>query len=95
MLDGAFTSQGLEGLQLNQALMFKDSKFKYWFKNPSEGGFQLGVLPDFDTKYTGIRIVNPKGVEGSEYDPTQPTYLQFYDTRLVSKELLQDYSTLI
>ena len=95
VLDGAFTSQGLEGLQLNQALMFKDSKFKYWFKNPSEGGFQLGVLPDFDTKYTGIRIVNPKDVEGYEYDPTQPTYMQFYDTRLVSKEQLQDYSTLI
>ena len=95
VLDGAFTSQGLEGLQLNQALMYKDSKNKYWFKNPSEGGFQLGVLPDFDTKYTGIRIVNPKGVEGYEYDPTQPTYLQFYDTRLASKEQLDDYSKLI
>ena len=95
VLDGAFTSQGLEGVQLNQALMFKDSKFKYWFKNPSEDGFQLGVLPDFDTKYTGIRIVNPKDVEGYEYNPEQPTYLQFYDTRLASKEQLEDYSALI
>ena len=95
VLDGALTSQGLEGLQLNQALMFKDSKFKYWFKNPSKDGFQLGVLPDFDTKYTGIRIINPKGVEGYDYNPNQPSYIQFYDTRLVSKEQLQDYSTVI
>ena len=95
VLDGAFTSQGLEGLQLNQALMFKDSKFKYWFKNPSEDGFQLGVLPDFDTKYTGIRIINPKDVEGYEYNPNQPSYIQFYDTRLVSKDQLEDCSKVI
>lgn len=93
--DGAFTSQGLEGLQLNEALMFKDSKFKYWFKNPSEDGFKLGVLPDIDTDHTGIRIVNPKNVEGYKYNPNQPSYLQFYDTRLTSKEQLGDYSKLI
>lgn len=97
VLDGAFTSQGYEGLQFSHVLKRDDSPFKYWFKNPS-GPIALGVLSDINEvnkKYAGIRIVNPKGVEGYEYDPNMPTYVQLYDTRLTSKEQLQDYGQLI
>lgn len=95
VLDGAFTSQGYEGIQLNHALKWKDSCFKNWFKNPSENGYEIGTLSDTDNKNTGIRIVNPKGVKGYKYDPSMPTYIQFYDTRLVSDEQLKDYGKLI
>lgn len=95
-LDGAFTSQGFEGVQLNHALKHKDSPFRSWFKNPpSSGSYGLGALPDTDNSHTGVRVVNPMGVEGYKYDPTMPTYVQLYDTRLTSKDQLEDYGKLI
>ena len=97
VLDGAFTSQGYEGVQLNHAIKHKDSPFKYWFKNPGEDGYALGVLSDDKEadKYTGIRVVNPKNSYDYEYDPNMPTYIQFYDTRLASEEQVRDRSKLI
>ncbi len=97
VLDGAYTSEGLEGIHLNETLQFKDSKFKYWFKNPPADGIKkLAVLPDnYDNSTTGIRVVNPKGANGYKYDPERPTYIQFYDTRLTSEEQLNDFGTLI
>ena len=97
VLDGAFTSQGYEGVQLNHALRWKDSPFKYWFKNPGNDGYALGVIPDDPEarKYTGIRIVNPKHSEDYEYNPEMPTYIQFYDTRLASKDQIEDKGRLI
>ena len=98
-LDGAFTSQGYEGIQLNHALKWKDSPFKDWFKvskdNDGKVNFKLAVLPDSDNKYTGIRIVNPSGVEGVPYDSNKPSYIQFYDTRLASERQLSDSTKLI
>ena len=97
VLDGAFTSQGYEGLQFNHALKHPDSPFKYWFKNPGKDGYSLGVLSDNKEadKYTGIRIVNPKHSADYNYDPTMPTYIQFYDTRLASDDQVQDKGKLI
>lgn len=97
VLDGAFTSSGYEGVQLKHALKHKDSPFKYWFKNPENDGYALGVLSDDEEtdKYTGIRIVNPKHAPGYDYNPNMPTYIQFYDTRLVSKEQLEDKGKII
>ncbi len=95
VLDGAFTSQGYEGTQFNHALRHPDSPFKYWFKGADENGYQIGVLPNTDNKYTGIRIVNPKDVQGYKYNPDMPTYIQFYDTRLASEEQLKDQGKLI
>ncbi|MCD8025340.1 MAG: hypothetical protein LUE64_07385 [Candidatus Gastranaerophilales bacterium] len=94
VLDGAFTSQGYEGLQLNHAMKWSNSPFKYWFKNPSDSGYELGVLSDTDNSNAGIRIVNPKGVAGYNYNPDMPTYVQFYDTRLADDQL-NDYGSLI
>ncbi len=95
--DGAFTSQGYQGVQLNHAMKWEDSPFKYWFKNPGQNGYQIGVLsdiPEVNQKYTGIRVVNPKnGLK--KYNPELPTYIQFYDTRLVSEKQLKDTSKLI
>ena len=96
--DGAYTSQGYQGLQLNHAMKWKDSTFKYWFKNPSNSGFAIGVLsdlPEVNEKYTGIRIVNPKNDVTYKYNPEMPTYVQFYDTRLASKEQLNNKGKLI
>ncbi len=95
VLDGAFTSQGYEGVQFNHAVHNPDSPFKYWFKSPSEEGFQIGVFPNKDTEHIGIRVVNPYNVEGYTYNPDMPTYIQFYDTRLASKEQLEERGKLI
>ena len=99
VLDGAFTSQGYEGLQLNHAMKWFDSPFKDWFKvskdNDGNASFKLAVLPDNANENAAVRIVNPKNVEGVKYDKTKPSYIQFYDKRLATKEQLSDADKLI
>ncbi len=96
VLDGAFTSQGYEGLQFNHAMKWgEDSPFKYWFKNPSDDAYKLAVLSDSDNSHTGIRIVNPYKAKGYDYDPNMPSYIQFYDDRLTDKSQLEDKGHLI
>lgn len=88
--DGAFTSQGLQSPLVQHVLKWGEkSPYYNWLK--IESGLALGVLPDIDGSeavnpynHIGIRLVN--GKNSSNYDQTKPTYIQFYDDRLLSEE---------
>jgi len=98
--DGAFTSQGLQSPLVQHVLKWGEkSPFYHWLK--IDGRISLGVLPDVSEidgenpyEHIGVRLVNAKG---KNYDKTKPTYIQFYDNRLLSKdkqnngELIFDY----
>ncbi len=90
--DGTFTSQGLKSPQFQHVLKWgKKSPYYNWFKLGG-GKIELGILPaaSFDSlsakendgrkhiKHTVINAPNKK-----DYDSAKPTYIQFYDDRLV------------
>lgn len=86
--DGAFTSQGLQSPLVQHVLKWGEkSPFYHWMK--FDGKISLGVLPDSqelfspEYKHIGIRLVNGKG---ADYDKTKPTYIQFYDDRLLDEK---------
>lgn len=102
--DGAFTSQGFQSPFLQHALKWgKSSPYYNWFKfdltsdeiNPK---IKLGVIPDVmdpldkskskkslsNFKY---RLVNAPG--DNNHNSAKPTYIQFYDKRLVTEEQMK------
>lgn len=86
--DGAFTSQGLQSPLVQHVLKWGEkSPFYHWMK--FNGKISLGVLPDSkelfssEYKHIGVRLVNGKG---ADYDKTKPTYIQFYDDRLLDEK---------
>lgn len=87
--DGAFTSQGIQSPLVQHVLKWgEESPFYHWLK--IDGRISLGILPDYSEidgenpyEHIGVRLVNGKG-EG--YDKTKPTYIQFYDERLLSED---------
>ena len=89
--DGAFTSQGIQSPLVQHVLKWgKESPFYNWLKMDPNSDLILGVLPDYAEvdgvnpyDHIGVRLVNPKG-EG--YDKAKPTYIQFFDDRLLSPE---------
>lgn len=89
VVDGAFTSQGIQSPLVQHVLKWgEESPFYHWLK--IDGFPSLGVLPDVSEindvnpyDYIGVRLVNAKG---AKYDKNKPTYIQFYDTRLLSEE---------
>lgn len=88
--DGAFTSQGYQSPLVANVLKHGDeSPFKHWLK--IDGKPTLGVLPDRgqtddDTfKHIMYKVVNSP-LDKKTYAPYKPTYIQFYDDRLVSEE---------
>lgn len=91
--DGAYTSQCAAGFQMQNVLRWGEkSPFYNWFKVDSK--LALGVLPDeidSDNKKAPkaldnimYRVVNFPELHG--YDPGKPSYIQFYDKRLVDEE---------
>lgn len=90
--DGAFTSQGLQSPLVQHVLKWgEQSPFYHWLK--IDGIPSLGVLPDFSEidgvnpyEHIGIRLINGKG---ANYDKTKPTYIQFYDNRLLSEDKIK------
>lgn len=100
IFDGAFVNEGLEGINFKDVLKWGDKSPKStWFKN--HGPLTLGVIPNLDKddptlKNFKLRVVNApdslkKKADGitcteGKYDPTQPTHVQIYDTRLVSEK---------
>lgn len=94
--DGAFTSQGLQSPLVQHVLKWGEaSPFYHWLK--ISGRPALGVLPDVsyvdypeDNPYEhiGVRVVNSK--YDSNYQKNKPTYIQFYDDRLLSEEKQKD-----
>ena len=91
--DGAFTSQGIQSPLLQHVLKWgEESPFYNMLK--IDGRISLGVLPDVSEaddvnpyEHIGVRLVNPKG---SDYDKNKPTYIQFYDDRLLDETAQED-----
>ncbi|MBQ8636214.1 hypothetical protein IJ425_08700 [bacterium] len=91
--DGAFTSQGIQSPLVQHVLKWgEESPFYNMLK--IDGKISLGVLPDVSAidgvdpyQHIGVRLVNPKD---KNYDKNKPTYIQFYDDRLLSKQKQND-----
>ena len=101
--DGAFTSQGIESPMFQHVLKWgEESPFFNMFKlDDPQGVIKLGILPDHDIgsdvdefSHLGIRIVN-NPYDKDNYDIEKPVYIQFYDDRMVSQEVIQDTTSLI
>lgn len=105
--DGAFTSQGYQSPLLQHALKWgKDSPYYDWFKFDTVGNqysskVSLGILPNTELGIENSRykIVNASfgedGRSNPDYDPSKPTYIQFYDQRLASEDQKNDKANLI
>ncbi|MBQ4124086.1 hypothetical protein IJD44_10285 [bacterium] len=96
--DAALVNEGFGGIHMSELLRKGDEAIsKNMFRVEGER-VALGILPnDAQQKgFTRLKLVNPpfvlseNGKEFSpsnpDYDPSKPTYIQFYDERLVSEE---------
>ena len=102
--DGAFTSHSLQS-PFFQDVLKNGTKSPYynWFKVKSGDRIKVGVFPDYIPSenpehanawdHIGFKIINPMGVKG--YDSNKPSYIQFFDDRLASKEQQNDTKNLI
>jgi glycosidase len=87
--DGAFVNEALEGIHLKDILKHgKDSPFVDHLElhNFPDQPLKLGVLPLNEEAYKNadVKIINDPVKEN--YKKNEPTYVQIYDKRLVSKE---------
>ncbi len=107
--DGAFVNEGLQGVHFKDLLKWgENSPYLHWFKASGikDNPLSLGVFGKY-SKYTSHKIVNSpyrytQDIDGKisiysnkQYNPEKPTYIQFFDTRLVSDEEKKDTTTLI
>ena len=91
--DAALVNEGFGGIHLSELLRKgPNSISKNMFR--AEEKISLGILPD-KCDYTRMKIINaPFSItsdgkyekENTNYDPSMPTYIQFYDDRLASEE---------
>lgn len=104
--DGAFVNEGLEGIHIANVLKWGEkSPYYNWF-NISGLPLTFGVFGK-NQKYISHKIVNspydytqkPDGEikikDNKKYDPKRPTYIQIFDTRLVSKAQKDDKENII
>jgi len=94
IIDGAFTSQGLNSPQLSHVLKWgSESPFYNWLRLEDEsikiGLFSSKILnsageENLAAENLRYKLVNAPNSTG--YDQTKPTYLQFYDDRLATDE---------
>ncbi len=93
--DGAFVNEGLEGVHFKNMLRWgEDSPYFYWFKagNLKDNPLSLGVFSK-NKDFISSKVVNhPKY---KNYNPKRPTYIQFFDKRLVSSADAEDGGALI
>lgn len=107
--DGAFVNEGLEGVHFKHMLKWgEESPYMNWFRASSlkDGPLSMGVFAK-NQKYISHKIVNSPNIykqhtEGKvtihrnpAYDSTKPTYIQFFDKRLVTDEEKNDTTSLI
>jgi len=107
--DGAFVNEGLEGTHFGHVLKWgEDSPYYRWFRanGLQDGPLSLGVFAK-NKNYISHKIVNsPYSYTQKEagrvaidknptYDKNKPTYIQFFDTRLVTEEERKDTTSLI
>lgn len=93
--DAALVNQGFGGVHISEVLRKgNDSETRKMFRSGEK--ISLGILPD-ECKYTRLKIINAPFIledgaykdKNSNYDPKKPTYIQFYDARLASKEQIE------
>ena len=93
--DGAFVNEGLEGIHFKNMLKWgEESPYFYWFKasNLKNNPLSLGIFSK-NKECIASKVVNhPKN---HSYDPKRPTYIQFYDKRLVTPKQADDNQHLI
>lgn len=107
--DGAFVNEGLEGTHFGDVLKWgEDSPYYYWFRASGlkDGPLSLGVFSK-NKDFISHKIVNspnlytvkPSGrisiTSNPKYDSSKPTYIQFFDTRLVTEDERNDNTSLI
>ena len=107
--DGAFVNEGLEGTHFGHMLKWgENSPYLHWFRanGLDNGPLSLGIFPK-NQKFVSHKIVNSPFSyiqkedgsvsieENSFYDKTKPTYIQFFDTRLVTEAEKNDTTSLI
>ncbi len=93
--DGAFVNEGLQGVHFKNMLRWgEDSPYFYWFKagNLKDNPLSLGVFSR-NKEFIGSKVVNHPDNDG--YNPKRPTYIQFYDKRLVTPLQANDKNNLI
>ena len=92
--DAALVNEGLSGIHITNLMRWgKESPFFNWFKtyNLDSNILTIGVIPE-NSPYLKMRIINSplktdaNPVNSEKYDPNLPTYVQIYDSRLVSDE---------
>lgn len=113
--DGAFVNEGLMGTHFTNLLKWgQESPYYRWFRanNLKDAPLSLGVFPK-RTENVSWKLVNSpqnyvqnssgKVIElnNSKYNPNEPTYIQFFDKRLVPNDeknnpqfLIKSYSRL-
>ena len=107
--DGAFVNEGLEGIHFKHMLKWGEkSPFYNWFRanGLQSGPLSMGIFAK-NKDYVEHKIVNSpykyeQGADGQikssknpEYDAKKPTYVQIYDSRLVSDADKKDTKNLI
>ncbi len=108
--DGAFVNEGLEGVHFKHLLKWgEDSPYLNWFKASGikDNPLSLGVFAK-NKDFISHKIVNSPYVYvqsgnghvsiksgNPHYDRRKPTYIQFFDTRLVTEKERKDTNTLI
>lgn len=101
--DAALVNEGLQGIHFANVLKWgKDSPFYNWFKinGLDNGVLSMGVLPK---KADNVRFklvnspydMNDNFSKNDFYDPTKPTYVQFYDERLASDNQKRDNNLIL
>lgn len=107
--DGAFVNEGLEGVHFKHMLKWgEESPYFHWFRASSlkDGPLSMGVFSK-NKEYISHKVVNSpyKYVKDKTgyiyiksndlYDSSKPTYIQFFDTRLVTEDERSDTTSLI
>lgn len=107
--DGAFVNEGLEGVHFKHMLKWGEkSPFYNWFRanGLKSGPLSMGIFAK-NKDYVEHKIVNSpykyeQGKDGkinisknSEYNAKMPTFVQIYDSRLVSDDEKKDTKNLI
>lgn len=107
--DGAFVNEGLQGVHFKNILKWgEDSPYLNWFRanGISDNPLSMGVFVK-NKRYISHKVVNSPYVynqnrigtvsikKNLKYDPKKPTYIQFFDSRLVTEKEKYDNTSLI
>ncbi len=99
--DAALVNEGFGGIHMSEFLRKGNDSFsKNMFR--ASDGIGLGIIPS-KTEHTKIKIINAPfsvskngkvNLKNPGYNPKKPTYIQFYDDRLATKEQIESDSVM-